>query len=70
MTGMSEIDRFVADVVGREYAVIEQALERALTGGQHGVKVVRRGGRLVSAEPDPEVPYGTIHEHQLPDSAG
>lgn len=62
---VSEFERLVAAAVTRDNAIIENAVERALVAGEHGVKVIRRNGVLVSAEPDAEVPYGTIHEHLL-----
>lgn len=64
---MSDIERLISEAIGeamrREDAAIETAFERAIVTGTHGVKVVRRGGLLVSAEPDSSVPYGQIHEH-------
>lgn len=73
MTGMDarEIDRWIARVVEAENAVIETACEQALLTGEFGVKVVRRSdGTLASVAPDPEVPYGEIHEHQQGCDAG
>lgn len=60
---MIDIERLIQQAVARDYARVEEACERALQGGEHGVKVIRRSGLLVSAEPDPDVPYGEIHEH-------
>lgn len=47
-----------------DQAMIEEACEKALQGGEHGVLVIRSGnaGPVVSAAPDPSVPYGHIHE--------
>lgn len=63
---MSDIERLISDMVGeamsRNNQAIETALEKALVTGTHGVKVIYRGGLLVSAEPDPSVPYGQVHE--------
>jgi hypothetical protein len=49
--------------VTRQRDAIEEAAERSLLTGEYGVKVVRNEGRLISAEPDPSVPYGEIHEY-------
>lgn len=54
-------------IMKAEYHRIEWACERAVQEGRHGVKVVRCCGRLISAEPSAEVPYGMIHEHLLHD---
>jgi hypothetical protein len=62
---MNLIDHVVAYVIARENEIIEEALERALLTGEYGVKVVRRDGLIVSAEPHPEVPYGELHEHRI-----
>jgi hypothetical protein len=59
------IDEYVSQILRAEYARIEWAIERAVQDGVCGVKVMRSGGRLISAEPDPEVPYGQLHEHLL-----
>lgn len=68
---MTEYQRLIGEAIGeamlRDAQIIETALERALVTGTHGVKVVCRGGWLVSAEPDPSVPYGQIHEHSVQD---
>lgn len=62
-------DEVLREAVWREvryqHSIIEEACERALTGGEHGVLVIRMGTVLVSASVDPAVPYGTIHETQL-----
>lgn len=68
---MSDFRRLVDEAISRtmlrDAQAIEIALEQALVTGTHGVKVVRRGGWLVSAAPDPSVPYGQIHEHHQAD---
>ena len=46
-----------------EDAAIQQACEVAIQDGRYGVLVTRDAdGRLVSAEPHPDVPYGVITE--------
>src|SRR5678816_124829 len=59
------IDEYVNGILRAEYARIEWAIERAMQDGVCGVKVIRCGGRLISAEPDFEVPYGQLHEYLL-----
>lgn len=59
------IRAMVHNELAYQHAVIEGACERALAGGEHGVHVIRMGTVLVSAEVDPVVPYGVIHETQL-----
>lgn len=59
------IVRQIAETARRRAQLVEEACERALQGGEHGVKVVMAGSQLVSADPDPSVPYGRIHEHQI-----
>ena len=47
-------------------AILEEACERALQGGEHGVSIrttFTPTGYAIHAEVDPDVPYGTIHEH-------
>lgn len=78
MTSSSLIDALASatgTLAQRDQGLIEHACERALTGGQHGVLVVRDPlGRVLKADPDPQVPYGAIHvallDHgtNLPDS--
>jgi len=49
--------------------VVEAAVEAALQGGTCGVSVWARmdGGTFrVEADLDPLVPYGCIHEHEVP----
>lgn len=63
----------VMEVIKADSARVEDACERALLGGEHGVLVVRRSAwpdwratgvqsAILSAEPDPRVPYGHIYE--------
>ncbi len=47
----------------RQVLEIEQACEAALQGGVHGVFILyARDGQLISAAPNPYVPYGYIYE--------
>lgn len=54
----------VGHAVATDAAVVEQACEEALQGGECGVLVVYRDGRVVTARPDASVPYGWRHEHR------
>lgn len=57
---------YVEAEIRRQHDIVEAACERSLTDGRgFGVKVVRDGTRLLSAEPDESVPYGNIHEYRL-----
>lgn len=55
-------------IIDKNNDIIEQAVKKALLGGTCGVKVTRPAlgkGIFVTAEVDPSVPYGELHEHQL-----
>lgn len=58
-----EVEEAVRAIQSAEYAAIENTCRRAMRGGQHGVRVERVDGKLISVEVDPRVPYGQIHEH-------
>lgn len=59
----AELRRYIKSVNDHESKMIEEALEKALVGGQHGVFVLRDPQRrVVSAEPHFAVPYGFIYE--------
>lgn len=47
----------------RQQDIITNAVLRSL-GTRYGVKVVRKGSRLISAEPDPSVPPMQLHEYR------
>lgn len=51
----------------QQAAVLEEACEKALYHGDRGVKVVRSPTCLLSAEPDPSVPYGYIYVYEIVD---
>lgn len=59
----------VARMAAAEQVVVEGAVEAALCWGELGcgVRVERDHAtlRLIRATPDPDVPYGTIHEHRV-----
>jgi hypothetical protein len=59
------IDDYIREQAQARTQYIETAVEKALQGGVCGVKVVYRLGLFISAEVDPSVPYGEIHEHLL-----
>lgn len=64
-----QIDAFMADVWKQRAAVIEEACERALQGGEHGVLVeteVGLEGWSVTAIVHPGVPYGQVCEKRIP----
>jgi len=65
MPSVDALGPWIREMVFREDAIIETALERALPGCGPVLRRLRRGGWLVSAEPDPSVPYGYLHEHQV-----
>lgn len=52
------IDEHIRAVTWRRAAAIEQAIEEALQGGEHGVLVDEREGW---ARPHVSVPYGELH---------
>jgi hypothetical protein len=60
------ISRAVTAAMTADTAKIEIACEDSLQGGEHGVFVLRRGGRVVVAEVSDIVPYGEIYEVQEP----
>lgn len=57
------IAKAVAQARNAESAAIEEAVEKSLQGGEHGVFVLRDspGGSLLSAEVNKFVPYGYIY---------
>jgi len=60
---MSYLDYLIRIVVAKNNEIIERAVEEALKGGLHGVKVTWKiRNWAVSAKVDPSVPYGEIHE--------
>jgi hypothetical protein len=63
-----QVAAMVREALADQHRIIEAACERALQGGEHGVLILRagHGGTIVSAEPDPSVPYGMIHDRPVP----
>jgi hypothetical protein len=60
---MFNLDNLIKMVVTKNNEIIERAVEEAVQGGLHGVKVTWRiDNWAVSAKVDPSVPYGEIHE--------
>jgi len=60
---MSYLDYLIRIVIAKNNETIERAVEEATKGGLHGVKVTwKMANWAVSAEVDPSVPYGEIHE--------
>jgi hypothetical protein len=60
-----ELQAHLARMVAEDVALVEEACEASLTGGEHGVLVCRENGRVSSAAPDRRVPYGMIYEYDL-----
>ena len=48
-----------------DIAVVEQTCEAAIQGGEHGVLVGYKQGRLALCEVHPSVPYGMVHEYEM-----
>lgn len=63
----SIVHSVIEGIMAAELAVIEQKIEEAIQGGEHGVKVRRDRltAKLLSIEVDSSVPYGCIHEHYV-----
>lgn len=58
------IATYVTEAMRRNRAVIETACEQALQSGVCGVRVDHHLDGSVTAQVDPTVPYGEIHEHR------
>lgn len=61
------LDDYVRAVLDQEHRVITAAVTLALVDGRCGVRLLydMATSRLLSAIPDPAVPVGEIHAHQV-----
>lgn len=61
-----QIAHYIRSLIEAEWAIVEQACEAAIQGGEHGVLIWRnREGLLLHACVSEAVPYGYQHVHVL-----
>ena len=66
MSAGDSMRQLLAELAASNEAVLERAIEKAAQGGQHGVLVTHHGDGTLTAEVDPNVPYGYIYERREP----
>lgn len=66
VTFPEELERYIRSLMDAENAMIEQACEAAIQGGEHGVLIWRNSeGMLVNVCVSEAVPYGYQYLHVL-----